>query len=58
MVNCAGLGARELVPDPGVTPLRGQTIRVRMCTCTCMSVCMQVHVCMFTFIYITYVFTK
>ncbi|WP_327112359.1 FAD-binding oxidoreductase [Streptomyces sp. NBC_01341] len=26
VVNCAGLGARELVPDPGVHPVRGQLV--------------------------------
>jgi D-amino-acid oxidase len=26
VVNCAGLGARDLVPDPAVTPLRGPKI--------------------------------
>ncbi|MBA2528782.1 MAG: FAD-binding oxidoreductase [Euzebyales bacterium] len=29
VVDCAGLGARELVPDPAVTPIRGQVVRVR-----------------------------
>jgi D-amino-acid oxidase len=24
IVNCAGIGARDLVPDPGLTPFRGQ----------------------------------
>ncbi|MFF4242913.1 FAD-dependent oxidoreductase [Streptomyces sp. NPDC001822] len=28
VVNCAGLGARELVPDPGVHPVRGQLVVV------------------------------
>jgi D-amino-acid oxidase len=28
VVNCAGLGARELVPDPAVTPVRGQVVLV------------------------------
>ncbi|MFH9617902.1 FAD-dependent oxidoreductase [Streptomyces pratensis] len=28
VVNCAGLGARELVPDPGVRPVRGQLVVV------------------------------
>jgi D-amino-acid oxidase len=27
IVNCSGLGARELVPDPSVTPIRGQVVR-------------------------------
>jgi D-amino-acid oxidase len=26
VVDCAGLGARALVPDPAVTPVRGQTV--------------------------------
>src|SRR5262249_29386017 len=26
LVNCAGSGARELVPDPSVTPVRGQIV--------------------------------
>jgi D-amino-acid oxidase len=26
VVDCAGLGARELVPDPSVTPVRGQVV--------------------------------
>jgi len=26
VVNCAGIGARELVPDPGLTPVRGQVV--------------------------------
>lgn len=26
VVNCAGLGARELVPDPTMTPIRGQVV--------------------------------
>ena len=26
VVDCAGLGARELVPDPSVTPIRGQVV--------------------------------
>ncbi|EEZ98651.1 D-aspartate oxidase [Tribolium castaneum] len=29
VVNCSGLGARSLVPDPGVRPIRGQIARVR-----------------------------
>jgi D-amino-acid oxidase len=29
VVNCAGIGARELVPDPSVTPYRGQVVVVR-----------------------------
>jgi D-amino-acid oxidase len=29
VINCAGLGARELVPDPSVIPIRGQIVRVR-----------------------------
>ncbi|BFO17405.1 hypothetical protein SHKM778_37930 [Streptomyces sp. KM77-8] len=28
VVNCAGLGARELVPDPSVRPVRGQLVVV------------------------------
>jgi D-amino-acid oxidase len=28
VVNCAGLGARELVPDPAVVPVRGQVVVV------------------------------
>jgi D-amino-acid oxidase len=28
VVNCAGLGARSLVPDPAVTPVRGQVVLV------------------------------
>lgn len=28
VVNCAGLGARELVPDPSVDPVRGQVVVV------------------------------
>jgi D-amino-acid oxidase len=28
VVNCAGIGARELVPDPAVTPYRGQIVVV------------------------------
>lgn len=28
VVNAAGLGARELAPDPGVYPIRGQILRV------------------------------
>ncbi len=28
IVNCAGLGARELVPDPTLTPIRGQVVVV------------------------------
>lgn len=28
VVNCAGLGARELVPDPGMRPVRGQLVLV------------------------------
>ncbi len=28
VVNCTGLGARELVPDPGLTPVRGQVLRL------------------------------
>jgi D-amino-acid oxidase len=28
VVNCSGLGARELVPDGQVTPVRGQVVRV------------------------------
>jgi D-amino-acid oxidase len=29
VVNCAGYGARDLVPDPGVTAVRGQLVVVR-----------------------------
>lgn len=29
IVNCAGLGARELVGDRSMTPIRGQVVRVR-----------------------------
>lgn len=29
VVNCAGVGARHLVPDREVVPIRGQTVRVR-----------------------------
>ncbi len=29
VVNCAGLGARELVPDPAMYPVRGQVVRIR-----------------------------
>lgn len=29
VVNCSGVGARELVPDPGVQPIRGQLVAVR-----------------------------
>ncbi|MFE1951461.1 NAD(P)/FAD-dependent oxidoreductase [Streptomyces sp. NPDC059524] len=29
VVNCTGLGARELVPDPSVRPVRGQLVVVR-----------------------------
>src|SRR6185503_13711656 len=28
VINCSGLGARELVPDPAVYPSRGQLVRV------------------------------
>ncbi len=28
VVNCAGVGARSLVPDPAVTPVRGQAVLV------------------------------
>ena len=28
VVNCAGLGSRELANDPTVTPIRGQVVRV------------------------------
>ena len=28
VINCAGLGARELVPDPQLVPIRGQVVRV------------------------------
>jgi D-amino-acid oxidase len=29
VVNCSGVGARELVPDPSVQPVRGQLVAVR-----------------------------
>jgi len=29
VVNCSGVGARDLVPDPGVEPIRGQLVAVR-----------------------------
>jgi D-amino-acid oxidase len=29
VVNCTGIGARELVPDPAVVPVRGQVVVVR-----------------------------
>lgn len=29
VVNCTGVGARDLVPDPSVVPLRGQVVVVR-----------------------------
>jgi D-amino-acid oxidase len=29
VVNCTGIGARDLVPDPAVTPVRGQIVVVR-----------------------------
>lgn len=29
VVNCTGMGARELVPDPAMTPIRGQLVAVR-----------------------------
>lgn len=29
LINCSGLGARDLVPDPSVYPCRGQVMRVR-----------------------------
>jgi D-amino-acid oxidase len=29
VVNCSGFGARDLVPDPEVTPIRGQLVAVR-----------------------------
>jgi D-amino-acid oxidase len=29
VVNCAGIGARALVPDPAVTPVRGQVVLVQ-----------------------------
>jgi D-amino-acid oxidase len=30
VINCAGLGARALVPDPAVYAVRGQVVRIRM----------------------------
>ncbi len=29
VVNCSGIGARDLVPDPSVQPIRGQLVAVR-----------------------------
>ncbi|WP_213000292.1 FAD-dependent oxidoreductase [Winogradskya consettensis] len=29
VINCTGIGARELVPDPAVEPIRGQLVAVR-----------------------------
>jgi len=29
VINCTGIGARELVPDPSVQPIRGQLVAVR-----------------------------
>ena len=29
VVNCSGIGARDLVPDPSVVPVRGQLVAVR-----------------------------
>jgi D-amino-acid oxidase len=29
VINCSGIGARELVPDPEVEPIRGQLVAVR-----------------------------
>jgi D-amino-acid oxidase len=29
VVNCSGIGARELVPDPGLTAIRGQLVVVQ-----------------------------
>jgi len=31
VVHCTGLGARELVPDVSVYPIRGQVLRVKTC---------------------------
>jgi D-amino-acid oxidase len=31
VVNCSGLGARDLVPDPSVVPIRGQVVLVEQC---------------------------
>ena len=28
VINCSGIGARDLVPDPSVFPCRGQVMRV------------------------------
>lgn len=28
VINCSGLGARDLVPDPNIYPIRGQVFRV------------------------------
>lgn len=28
VVNCSGIGANQLVPDPSVVPVRGQIMRV------------------------------
>ena len=28
LLNCSGLGARELVPDPSLQPIRGQVVRI------------------------------
>lgn len=31
VVNCTGLGARDLVPDPGMSAIRGQVLLVEQC---------------------------
>lgn len=39
IVNCAGIGARELTPDPGVEPHRGQVAIVGKLDLACAIVC-------------------